>query len=113
MRREVFVAPTRAEAIRRAQPYLEEKYRAYREWGQDKVMPKGDDFDHGFTELLEDRFLLGSPEEVAEQMIRLNRRLGVNHIVASVHWPGMPNTLALDQLQILAEEVMPQVRRAI
>ena len=44
MRREVFVAPTRADAIRRAQPYLEEKYKAYREWGQDKVMPKGDDF---------------------------------------------------------------------
>jgi alkanesulfonate monooxygenase SsuD/methylene tetrahydromethanopterin reductase-like flavin-dependent oxidoreductase (luciferase family) len=113
MRREVFVAPTRAEAIRRAQPYLEEKYRAYRDWGQDKVMPKGDDFDHEFAELLEDRFLLGSPQEVAEQMIRLNRRLGVNHIVASVHWPGMPNSLALDQLQILAETVMPQVRGAI
>ena len=113
MRREVFVAPTRAEAIRRAQPYLEEKYKAYRAWGQDKVMPEGDDFDHGFTELLEDRFLLGSPAEVAEQMIRLNRRLGVNHIVASVHWPGMPNSLALDQLQILAEEVLPQVRRGL
>jgi len=113
MRREVSVAPTRAEAIRRAQPYLEEKYKAYRAWGQDKVMPAGDDFDHGFDELLEDRFLLGSPVEVAEQMIRLNRRLGVNHIVASVHWPGMPNSLALDQLQILAEDVMPQVRRAV
>jgi len=113
MRREVFVAPTRAEAIRRAQPYLEEKYKAYRAWGQDKVMPEGDDFDHGFDELLEDRFLFGSPIEVAEQMIRLNRRLGVNHIVASVHWPGMPNSLALDQLQILAEEVMPQVRRGL
>jgi alkanesulfonate monooxygenase SsuD/methylene tetrahydromethanopterin reductase-like flavin-dependent oxidoreductase (luciferase family) len=110
MRREVFVAPTRAEAIRRAQPYLEEKYKAYRDWGQDKVMPAGDDFDHGFDELLEDRFLFGSPAEVADQMIRLNRRLGVNHIVASVHWPGMPNSLALDQLQILAEQVMPQVR---
>ncbi|MFI4948372.1 MAG: LLM class flavin-dependent oxidoreductase [Alphaproteobacteria bacterium] len=113
MRREVFVAPTRAEAIRRAQPYLEEKYKAYRAWGQDKVMPKGDDFDHGFEELLDDRFLLGSPADVAEQMIRLNRRLGVNHIVASVHWPGMPKSLALDQLQILADEVMPQVRRGI
>ena len=67
MRREVFVAPTRAEAIRRAQPYLEEKYKAYRAWGQDKVMPEGDDFDHEFDELLEDRFLLGSPAEVADQ----------------------------------------------
>jgi hypothetical protein len=27
--------------------------------------------------------------------------------------PDMPNGLALDQLQILAEDVMPQVRRAI
>jgi len=68
-------------------------------------------FSSAFNELLEDRFLLGSPAEVAEQMVRLNRRLGVNHIVASVHWPGMPNNLALDQLQILAEEVMPLVRR--
>jgi len=107
MRREVFVAPTRAEAIRRAQPYLEEKYKAYRSWGQDKVMPEGDDFDHSFDELLEDRFLLGSPTEVADQLIRLNGRLGVNHIVASIHWPGMPNSLALEQLHLLAEEVRP------
>jgi alkanesulfonate monooxygenase SsuD/methylene tetrahydromethanopterin reductase-like flavin-dependent oxidoreductase (luciferase family) len=107
MRREVFVAKSRAEAIRLAQPYLEEKYRAYRAWGQDKVMPEGDDFDHEFNELLEDRFLLGSPQEVADQLNRLNTRLGVNHLVASIHWPGMPNSLALEQLQILAQEVRP------
>jgi len=110
MRREVFVAATRTEAIRLAQPYLEVKYRTYREWGQDKVMPKGDDFDHGFAELVEDRFLIGSPAEVAEPLIDLQRRFGVNHLVASVHWPGMPNSLALEQMQILAEEVMPVVR---
>jgi alkanesulfonate monooxygenase SsuD/methylene tetrahydromethanopterin reductase-like flavin-dependent oxidoreductase (luciferase family) len=112
MRREVFVASSRAEAIRLAQPYLQEKYRTYRAWGQDKVMPEGDDFDHEFAELLEDRFLMGAPAEVAEQMVRLNRRLGVNHIVASVHWPGMPNSLALEQLEILAAEVMPAVRES-
>jgi alkanesulfonate monooxygenase SsuD/methylene tetrahydromethanopterin reductase-like flavin-dependent oxidoreductase (luciferase family) len=107
MRREVFVAASRTEAIRLAQPYLEEKYKAYRAWGQDKVMPKGDDFDHAFDELLEDRFLLGSPEDVADQLNRLNKRLGVNHLVASIHWPGMPNSLALEQLQRLAEQVRP------
>jgi alkanesulfonate monooxygenase SsuD/methylene tetrahydromethanopterin reductase-like flavin-dependent oxidoreductase (luciferase family) len=109
MRREVFVAKTRAEAIRLAQPYLEEKYKAYRAWGQDKVMPDGDDFDHAFDELLEDRFLLGSPGEVADQLNGLNHRLGVNHLVASIHWPGMPNSLALEQLHLLAEEVRPQL----
>ena len=45
--------------------------------------------------------------------IALNRRLGVNHIVASVHWVGMPNSLALEQFEILAKEVMPKVRQAI
>src|SRR3954453_7718245 len=102
MRREVFVAKSRAEAIRLAQPYLEEKYKAYRAWGQDKVMPQGDDFDHDFDELLRDRFLMGSPAEVADQIVALNRRLGVNHIVASVHWVGMPNHLALEQIELLA-----------
>ncbi|MGC2204160.1 MAG: LLM class flavin-dependent oxidoreductase [Stellaceae bacterium] len=112
MRREVFVARTRAEAIRLARPSLEIKYSTYREWGQDKVMPAGDDFDHDFDELLEDRFLIGSPAEVAERLVDLQRRLKVNHLVASVHWPGMPNTLALEQMQILAEEVMPAVASA-
>ncbi len=111
MRREVFVARDRDEAIRLARPYLETKYRTYREWGQDKVMPRGDDFDHDFAELLADRFLIGSAAEVAERLIDLERRFGVNHLVASVHWPGMPNSLALEQMHILAEEVMPAVRR--
>ncbi|MBO0736245.1 MAG: LLM class flavin-dependent oxidoreductase [Alphaproteobacteria bacterium] len=112
MRREVFVARTRSEAVRLARPSLEVKYRTYREWGQDKVMPAGDDFDHDFDELLEDRFLIGSPAEVAERLIDLQRRFGVNHLVASVHWPGMPNSLAVEQMQLLAEEVMPMVRGA-
>src|SRR5690349_12340508 len=71
MRREVFVARSRDEAIRLARPYLEVKYNTYREWGQDKVMPKGDDFDHGFDELTEDRFLIGSPSEVAGRLVGL------------------------------------------
>ncbi len=112
MRREVFVARSRDEAIRLARPYLETKYQTYREWGQDKVMPEGDDFDHDFSELLADRFLIGSAAEVAEKLIDLRHRFGVNHLVASVHWPGMPNSLALEQMQILAQEVMPAVRAA-
>jgi alkanesulfonate monooxygenase SsuD/methylene tetrahydromethanopterin reductase-like flavin-dependent oxidoreductase (luciferase family) len=112
MRREVFVARSRDEAIRLARPYLETKYNTYREWGQDKVMPQGDDFDHEFAALLADRFLIGSAPEIAGKLIDLQRRFGVNHLVASLHWPGMPNSLALEQMQILAEEVMPAVRRA-
>ncbi len=41
--REVVVAGTREEAMRMARPYLEAKYNAYHQWGQDKAMPAGDD----------------------------------------------------------------------
>lgn len=112
MRREVFVAPTRAEAIRLARPSLEAKYKAYKDWGQDKVMPTSDAFNQEFEDLMTDRFLFGSPNEVVEQILALNTRLGVNTLVLSLHWVGMPASLAMEQMQLLSEEVFPAVRSA-
>jgi alkanesulfonate monooxygenase SsuD/methylene tetrahydromethanopterin reductase-like flavin-dependent oxidoreductase (luciferase family) len=110
MLREVFVAPSRDEAIRLARPYLEEKYKSYRAWGQDKVMPAGDHFDLGFEDLMQDRFLFGAPAEVAEQIVALRRRFGVTTLIFGIHWIGMPASLVMDQMQILAEEVFPSVQ---
>ncbi len=113
MRREVFVAGSRDEALRLCGPYLAGKYKSYRDWGQHLEMPDDDGLAESFDELVGDRFLLGSPDEVAEQIIGLGRRLGVNHLVMSVQWPGMPHALALDTMHMLAEQVFPQVREAL
>jgi alkanesulfonate monooxygenase SsuD/methylene tetrahydromethanopterin reductase-like flavin-dependent oxidoreductase (luciferase family) len=114
MRREVFVAASREEALRICKPYLEIKYKTYHEWGQDKAMPEGDDnLGLDFDNLIRDRFLLGSPEEVAEQILFLGQKLGVNHFIMSVQWPGMPQSLVLDTLGMLAEEVFPKVRQGL
>jgi alkanesulfonate monooxygenase SsuD/methylene tetrahydromethanopterin reductase-like flavin-dependent oxidoreductase (luciferase family) len=111
-RREVFVARSRQEAIRLSAPFLAAKYAAYHQWGQDRAMPEGDnDLGADFDELIRDRFLLGSPDEVAEQMLALNRATGTNHLIMSVQWPGMPQSLVLDTLHMLAEEVFPKVRQ--
>jgi alkanesulfonate monooxygenase SsuD/methylene tetrahydromethanopterin reductase-like flavin-dependent oxidoreductase (luciferase family) len=107
--RETFVARSREEAIRLARPALEEKYKAYRAWGQDTVMPEGDNFGVEFEELLDDRFLLGTADEVAEQILALQKRFGVNYFCVSVHLAGTPKEVALEQMQILAEEVFPKV----
>ena len=112
MAREVFVAKTRAEAIRLAQPYLQTKYQAYKDWGQDKVMPTGDAFSVDFEDLMNDRFLFGSPAEVTEQILVLQRRFAINTLVLGIHWAGMPASLAMEQMQIIAEDVMPAVRSA-
>ena len=111
-RREVFVARSRSEAIRLCAPFLAAKYKAYHEWGQDRAMPDDDnDLGADFEDLIRDRFLLGSPDEVAEQMLALNRATGINHLIMSVQWPGMPQSLVLDELHMLAEEVFPKVRQ--
>src|SRR3984957_8867474 len=80
MRREVFVAKTRDEAIRLCAPYLGAKYKAYHSWRQE--LPADDSgFDQNFESLVGDRFLIGSPDEVADQIVATHRRLGVNHLV--------------------------------
>ena len=110
-RREVFVARSRDEAIRLCAPHLGAKYQAYQQWGQDGVMPDGDKISSEFDELIQDRFLLGSPDEVAGQILKLHRETGINHLIMSCQWPGMSQSLALDELHMLAEEVFPRVRR--
>ena len=75
-------------------------------------MPEGDnDLGGEFDDLVRDRFLLGSPDEVAEQMLALQRATGINHLIMSVQWPGMAQSLVLDVLHMLAEEVFPKVRQ--
>jgi alkanesulfonate monooxygenase SsuD/methylene tetrahydromethanopterin reductase-like flavin-dependent oxidoreductase (luciferase family) len=114
MMREVVVARSREEAIRLAEPYLMAKYEAYHAWGQDKVMPAGDnDFGVAYDELVKDRFLFGSPDEVSEQIIDLVKRFGVNNFVMGVQFPGMPQSMVLDEMHMLAEEVFPKVRQAV
>ena len=114
MRREVFVAASREEAIRICKPYLEIKYKVYHKWGQDKAMPEGDNnLGLDFDDLIRDRFVLGSPDEVVEQILSLSKGLGVNHLIMSVQWPGMPQSLVFDTMHILAEDVLPKVREGL
>jgi alkanesulfonate monooxygenase SsuD/methylene tetrahydromethanopterin reductase-like flavin-dependent oxidoreductase (luciferase family) len=112
MRREVFVARTRADAIRLCAPFLGTKYQAYHAWRQE--LPADDSgFDQEFENLIGDRFLIGSPDEVAEQIMSLHRRLGVNHLVMSTEWAGMPASLASETIEMIARDVFPRVRQGL
>jgi alkanesulfonate monooxygenase SsuD/methylene tetrahydromethanopterin reductase-like flavin-dependent oxidoreductase (luciferase family) len=113
MRREVFVANDRKQALRLCGPALERKYQAYVQWGQDKPMPEGDELNLALEELLKDRFLIGSPDEVADAILGIVRPTGVNHLIISTHWPGMETAIAMDSMRRFAEEVMPRVRSGL
>lgn len=108
--REVYCAPTREEAIERAQPYLAHKYEVYADWGQDKVMPDKESFRMPYEELAQSRFVVGSPEDCIDQLRPWREELGVDHFIFRTNWAGMPIEDALASVALLDEEVIPALR---
>src|SRR5262245_33722818 len=109
--KEVYCAKDRATALALAGPYLLAKYRDYARWGQDKVMPDNTDFSRPFDELIEGRFILGSPEDCYEGLKPYWSEFGVNHIVIRTHWAGMPLSTALASMRLISGELLPALHR--
>src|SRR5260370_477208 len=86
---ELHVAPTREEAVETARPFLAGKYNAYAEWGQDKVLPGEESFRIAFDALARDRFVLGTPDEVIEQLEERLRRLPSNYFLFPIASPHL------------------------
>jgi len=108
---ELHVAPTREEAVATAQPYLEGKYAAYAAWGQDKALPGQESFRVAFDELARDRFILGSPQDVIEQLEARIARLDSNYFIFRAGWPGMEAWKVLKALEIMGSDVLPHFHR--
>src|SRR3990170_1144522 len=109
MMREICVAESRAEAVQLARPYLEQKYRAYVQWGQHRALPRDDDMTQAFDDLLRDRFILGDPSECAAEIRRCIAATGATTMLFRVHWPGMPHETVTRAMRFLAEKVWPLV----
>jgi alkanesulfonate monooxygenase SsuD/methylene tetrahydromethanopterin reductase-like flavin-dependent oxidoreductase (luciferase family) len=109
--RECSVARTREAALGDAKPYLLQKYKAYADWGLDKPMPKSESLQAPYEELVRDRFIVGTPDECRAELERYHQRLGVNHFLLRVQWPGMPQKLVLPQIELLGQQVFPRLRK--
>jgi len=108
---EVVCAPDEDTALRRAAPYLLEKYAAYVSWGLggitlDPRAPR----EEQLRGLAANRFALGSPAQVTDALVR-QHRAGVTHATMRVSWPGMPQKDVLAGIELLGSEVLPEVRR--
>lgn len=111
--KEICVAESDEEALKVARPYLQTKYEAYVDWGQSEVLPQTDTLRREFSELIEGgRFVLGSPETCAAILADHVNRLGVDHFVCRLQWPGMPQAQVLRSMRLLATEVMPALLEA-
>ncbi|MDB3954275.1 LLM class flavin-dependent oxidoreductase [Alphaproteobacteria bacterium] len=113
LRREVFVAESREKAIELVRPYLGLKYSTYHAWGQSEPMPEGDTLGLDFDDLIENRFIFGTADEVAAEIVDYCNVLGTNHFITSCQWPGMPHSLVMEGIHRFAEDVMPRVRQGL
>jgi alkanesulfonate monooxygenase SsuD/methylene tetrahydromethanopterin reductase-like flavin-dependent oxidoreductase (luciferase family) len=110
MMRELYVAEDRETAYVESESYLAPKYQAYASWGQDKALPGEESFNIPYQELAKDRFLLGSPEEVVQEIRRYEHELDANYMIFRMQWPGMAQSQVLRQIELLGKEVIPRVK---
>lgn len=105
--KEVFCAPTREQAFRACLPYLGEKYRHYAAWGQDRTMPDDDTLALSTEQLVDDRFVIGTPNDCLRTLAAWRDDLGVDTFILRTEWVGMPHEVAMGSLELLARSVVP------
>lgn len=108
--REALVAEDRETAIRAAAPHLGQKYDKYVEWGQSDAMGDSGELAKAFDELHEDRFLLGSPAEVRDEIARYRDDLEIDYLIVRMYWPDMAEETCLRSIRLFGEEVIPHIR---
>src|SRR6266850_2128745 len=103
---EVVCAPDQDIAIRRAAPYLLEKYAAYFSWGLEGVsVDPSARPEEQLRRLAVNRFAIGSPAQVTE-MLLAQQAAGATHLTMRVSWPGMPQADVLAGIELLGREVL-------
>jgi alkanesulfonate monooxygenase SsuD/methylene tetrahydromethanopterin reductase-like flavin-dependent oxidoreductase (luciferase family) len=122
---EVYCAPDEETAIRKAAPFLLEKFASYRSWGLPEMDvdpratghsndPTGHSDDPAggeqFRRLARNRLAVGSPAQVVDALVA-QHRAGVTHATMRVGWPGMAQKDVLAGIELLGREVLPEVRR--
>ena len=60
--------------------------------------------------LMEDRFIIGGPDQVVPKIRKFVDQYGMNHLICRTFFPGMPHSHIMRELDLIAKEVMPAFR---
>jgi len=111
VRREFWIASTKEQAVREAHTVSEVRYSTYVKWGIRQDLATGANFaKQGENDSVLSRFIVGSPEECAEQILGMRDRVGMTHLVLKPQWPGLAHKETMRQLEIFGSKVMPLVK---
>ncbi len=109
--RETFVAKTRAEAVEKARPCLEQLYRSiYVKWKQNEAMSDPSELSWAFDRLARGRFILGTPQECLDQIKEYEARLGITTMLPRFDWtPGVAQAEILSSMRLFGDKVIQRL----
>jgi probable F420-dependent oxidoreductase len=104
----VYVHEDPERALADVAPAISYQRSRYAEWGTDRDRPRPEPIRP--EDLPWERYLVGSPDEVAEGLIRLHQEAPYDHYCFWGRLPGITHEQALANALLFASEVMPKVR---
>ncbi|QYJ17191.1 Alkanal monooxygenase alpha chain [Rubrobacter xylanophilus DSM 9941] len=107
----VYVGEDPERAWEEVAPCIAYQASRYAEWGTDRGRPKPDPVRP--ENLPPERYLVGTPEEVAGRLVEMHRRAPYDHLCFWARLPGLTHEQALRNMRLFASEVAPRVREAL
>lgn len=111
--RELILAKSDDEAWSVAEKRLLISYRdeyGSAQWQHPLVGPQKTTAAIPFQALCADRFLVGSPETVIAQLQKFRLSFGFDHLIFRLFFPGLSHDFIMEELRLLAREVLPAFR---
>lgn len=111
--REVVIAETTEEAREMAMNHLLINYRDEYGGGEWKHPLIGDQDStpvDQFEALSKDRFLVGDPVKVIEELQHFIDTFGADHLICRLYFPGISHEFIMNELRLLAEKVIPEFK---
>jgi probable F420-dependent oxidoreductase len=104
--RDVIIADTDVQARQLAEEHIMVAYR--REYAGGWRHPFIDaSIATDLDKLMEDRFIIGGPDQVIPRIRRFVEEYGMTHLICRLFFPGMPHRHIMRELELIAREVMP------
>ena len=103
--RECHVGSAGGKALDEVREPLAFKYEAYASWGGASGFVPAERIRGDFDKFAANRFIIGSENEVVDQIGRYGERTGTDHILLRVQWPGLGQKTVLRTLERLGRAV--------
>jgi probable F420-dependent oxidoreductase len=108
--REVIIAATEERARELAERHLMINYRneyGGGTWNHPLIGSSDSARVDVLDEIGRDRFIVGTPEQCIAKIQHFRETVGVDHLICRLFFPGMPHEHIMEEVRLLAKEVLP------